>query len=112
MPEMELQPRQKGTVMKVELKPQSWGERAIVTMNDGREVEVMRFDSAGTDHDHEVKEIAVCISGRGRVWMDGERGPLLTTGSVRNIPVGMMHHMEPDATWYEPFEWIIRYATP
>lgn len=94
--------------MKVELKRHSWGERAIITMDDGRDVEVMRFDEAGTDHSHPVCEIATCISGRGVVWYGGL--PLdAKAGDVKHIHAGAMHHMEPDPECAEPFEWIIRY---
>ena len=94
--------------MKVELKKQSWGERAIVTMDDGSEVEVMRFDSAGTDHKHDVDEIALCISGVGWFYRSGRRYGIAAPAQER-IPAGIMHHMESDPDSDEPFEWIIRY---
>ena len=106
-------------MMEVELKKHRWGERAIVTMDDGSVVEVMRFDSAGTDHKHEVDEFAECIRGRGFIYTDdleshpnGYFGVQASPhGFPTRIPAGVMHHMDPDRYKDEPFEFIIRYAT-
>ncbi len=109
---LEMLVKQKGLVMEVELKKHRWGERAIVTLSEGRDVEVMRFDSAGTDHKHEVVEIATCLTGYGWLWKDGVRERAFggNTGTVFFIHVGVMHHMEPDPQSDLPFEWLIRYA--
>ena len=100
-------------MMEVELKKHSWGERAIVTMDDGSEVEVMRFDSAGSNHTHAIDEIATCISGQGYVYVSGIRFPAgagLYQVSQFQIAAGDLHYMEPNPD-YGPFEWIIRYAS-
>ena len=95
--------------MNAELKQESWGERAIVTMGDGSEVEVMRFDSAGSDHKHEVDEYAECIRGAGWLWIDGMRRWYHSRLPAKRIRAGIPHHMEPGGG-DEPFEWIIRYG--
>ncbi len=105
--------------MEVELKEHKWGERAIVTLSEDREVEVMRFDKAGSDHKHDVDEIAVCISGKGFIFTDDpEYQPsrfFHVTAEHSPYPVriraGVMHHMEPERPYRstEPFEFIIWY---
>ncbi len=57
--------------------------------------EVMQFREEGAAHQHDVDEVAVCVTGAGRVWMDGSWRPV-KAGEFIHIPAGTSHYMEPN----------------
>jgi len=96
--------------MKVEKKIHKWGERVVITTKSGAVIEVLRFDSKGTEHSHELAtENAECISGVGYIVINDIRYTV-QVGTVMKIPAGLRHYMEPAPKCGSiPFTFLIKY---
>ena len=58
--------------------------------------EVMQFMTNGKPHDHDIDEVAICVSGSGVVVV-GEKRVAVKAGEWVMIPAFTPHHMEPAA---------------
>ncbi len=79
------------------MRETKFGEMGSLTLPSqlSNECEIMHFHKIGTPHTHpDVAEIAIMISGYGRVITD-EDTYTLHTGEYLRIPAGIAHYMEP-----------------
>lgn len=92
----------------------SWGKRTVLEDDRGRRVaEWMRFDAAGSFHEHDAWEQAYCLSGAGVVEVDGHEAVeryKIQAGQVLSVRPGSPHRMVPDEDSPEPYEFLVYYT--
>lgn len=93
------------------MRSTSFGRMKRLRMPAGllAQAEVMQFDSSGRAHEHQVMEVAVCVSGSGAVVVGNECVRVEPGDDVR-IPPQTRHYMIPDDG--APLCMMILYASP
>ena len=81
-----------GRIQKHKLMHLLQGKFEVIVFDDGKK---------GTPHTHDTEEIAITVSGRGRIWIGnldcpGAEHIQCLPGEMAVIPAGSRHWMEPD----------------
>lgn len=92
----------------VDWRETSFGRMRTIEFG-GTEIELLRFDSEGSDHTHDEYEHAACIEGLGWVQV-GDAREFAPARTFVTIDPGVPHRMIPVEGHDRPYLWLLWYS--